>query len=312
MKFLITGGAGFIGSHLVERLLHDGHEVVAVDNLLTGSRKNLDTFLDNPQFTFVEHDCTKPIDWEHKIDIIYHLASPASPPKYQMYPIETLLVNTVGTYHLLELANKNSAIFVYASTSEIYGDPLEHPQKETYWGNVNTLGVRGCYDEGKRAGEAFVMAYVNKYSLDGRIIRIFNTYGPRMDIDDGRVVTNFIKEILEKKPLRINGDGMQTRSFCYVSDMVDGFIKVANTPAMKGEVVNLGTNEEMTILDLAQKLKKITGSSGGFEYQKMPQDDPLRRKPDITKAKNLLGWVPTVSLDEGLQKTLDFFKNSKL
>ena len=311
MKCLITGGAGFIGSHLVERLLDEGHHVVVVDNLLTGSKKNLDSFLNNPLFTFVEHDCIKPIDWDQKIDILFHLASPASPPKYQKYPVETLLVNTVGTYHLLELAKKNSAIFVYASTSEIYGDPLEHPQKETYWGNVNTMGVRGCYDEGKRAGEAFVMSYVRKHSLDGRIIRIFNTYGPRMDIEDGRVVTNFIKEILENKPLMINGDGTQTRSFCYVSDMVDGFVKVANTHSIKGEVVNLGTNQEMTILELAQKLMQITGYNGGFEYQKMPQDDPTRRKPDISKAEKILGWVPTVALDDGLQKTIEYFKQTR-
>lgn len=312
MKCVVTGGAGFIGSHLSERLLSEGHEVVVLDNLLTGSERNVAYLQSDSNFSFIRHDCSLPFYSDQKVDIIFHLASPASPPKYQRYPVETLLVNTVGTYHLLELAKKHNAIFVYASTSEVYGDPLEHPQKETYWGNVNSVGPRACYDEAKRAGEAFVISYVKTHGVDGRIVRIFNTYGPRMDIQDGRVVTNFIKEILEHKPLMINGKGIQTRSFCYVSDMVEGFLKVSNTPQMKGEVVNLGTIQEMTILELAEKLKQITGYQGDLCYQPMPQDDPLRRKPDTAKAKSLLSWVPKVSLDEGLKMTWEYFRNKHI
>lgn len=308
MKSLVTGGAGFIGSHLCDRLLTEGHDVVCADNLITGSKKNIAHLFKNPHFTFVEHDCIQPLSRQKELKAIFHFASPASPPKYQQYPIETLLVNTAGTYNLLELARAQHAVFIFASTSEAYGDPEEHPQKETYVGHVNPVGARACYDEAKRAGEAFVSSYVRKFGLDGRIIRIFNTYGPRMDIDDGRVVTNFIKQILTRQPLTINGEGTQTRSFCYIDDLVTGIVAVFNTVALKGEVVNLGNPEEMTIVELANILKSMTQYTGELKYQNLPSDDPARRRPDITKAKQLLNWQPTISLEEGLRKTLEHFK----
>lgn len=308
MKCLVTGGAGFIGSHLCDRLVTEGHEVICVDNLLTGKEENIAHLKTNSHFSFIKLDCIQPIPSVSQIDIIFHLASPASPPKYQQYPVETLLVNTVGTYHLLEMANRLGSVFVFASTSEVYGDPVEHPQKEMYWGHVNPTGERSCYDEGKRAGEAFVMSYVRKYGVDGRIIRIFNTYGPRMDIDDGRVITNFIKQIITDKSLTINGDGQQTRSFCYVSDLVEGIVQVAKTLALQGEVINLGNPEELTILELASLIKDISHYNGELAYKDLPSDDPARRRPDISRAKKLLGWEPLVSLREGLQKTLKFYQ----
>lgn len=309
MKCIVTGGAGFIGSHLCDYLLNLGHTVLCVDNLLTGSKKNISHLLSKPGFTFVLHDCSTPLSPDTQVDLLYHLASPASPPKYQKYPLETMLVNTNGTYHLLELARKNSARFVFASTSEVYGDPLVHPQPEEYWGNVNPVGERSCYDESKRAGEAYVYAYVRKYALDTRIVRIFNTYGPRMDIDDGRVVTNFIKQILTLKPLTINGDGQQTRSFCYVTDMVSGLIKIGALDGLKGEVINLGSIDERTIRQLAELISNIAAYRGELKYQDLPVDDPVRRRPDITKAKKLLDWSPVVSLEDGLKMTLDYFRN---
>lgn len=308
MRYLVTGGAGFIGSHLCDRLIAEGHKVICVDNLLTGSKKNITHLLKNSSFTFLEHDCSQPLPDDLDVNTIYHLASPASPPKYQQFAVETLLVNTAGTYYLLEKAKRWRAKFVFASTSEVYGDPKVHPQKETYWGHVNPTGIRACYDEGKRVGEAFVMTYLRKFALDTRIIRIFNTYGPRMDIDDGRVVTNFIKQILEKKPLTIYGQGTQTRSFCYISDLVEGMMLFTENATCRGEIINLGNPQEQTILEFAQVLKELTGYQGDFVYRKLPIDDPQRRQPDITKARQLLGWEPNVMLNEGLELTLEYFK----
>ena len=309
IKCIVTGGAGFIGSHLVDQLLSDGNEVVAVDNLITGSKKNIAHLNSNSHFTFLEHDVSQPLPQDITAKMILHFASPASPPKYQKYPVETLLVNTVGTYHLLERARRDGAVFIFASTSEVYGDQLEHPQKETYWGRVNPNGERSCYDEGKRAGEAYTFTYLRKYDLDCRIVRIFNTYGPRMDIDDGRVVTNFIKQVINEKALTIYGDGNQTRSFCYISDLVEGIIRLINNPAAKGGVINLGNPQEMTVLELAEAVKQITGYSGHLIHEKLPTDDPIQRKPDISRAGELLHWTTTVSLEEGLRQTFAYFKN---
>ena len=308
MKCLVTGGAGFIGSHLCDRLLADGHSVVCVDNLITGSKDNVSHLLTHPQFSFLEADVSLPLPDSVRAQLIFHFASPASPPKYQRFPIETLLVNSIGTYHLLEKAKSWQARFVYASTSEVYGDPKEHPQRETYWGNVNPIGPRSCYDESKRVGESFVSTYTRTFHLDGRIVRIFNTYGPRMDIDDGRIVTNFIKQILSRTPLTIQGDGSQTRSFCYISDLIEGIMSVFTTPAAQGEVINLGNPEEKTILELLDLIKKVSHYSGETVFLPLPEDDPLRRKPDITKAQNLLHWEAKVGLEEGLTKTLEYFK----
>lgn len=312
MKCLVTGGAGFIGSHLCDRLIELGHGVLCVDNLLTGKKENIAHLFSQPRFTFLEHDCIKPLpDSTAATQVIFHFASPASPPKYQEFPVETLLVNSIGTYHLLESAKKWQARFVFASTSEVYGDPLEHPQKETYFGNVNPVGPRSCYDEAKRVGETFVATYVRKFQLDATTVRIFNTYGPRMDIGDGRVVTNFIKQILELRPITIQGKGTQTRSFCYISDLVDGIIKIAFAQNLQGQVINLGNSYEMTILELAEILKKLTGFTGSYKYTDLPEDDPERRKPDITKARQLLGWEPKITLEEGLVKTLGYFQGKK-
>lgn len=308
MKCLVTGGAGFIGSHLCDRLLAEGHSVICIDNLITGNQQNIAHQLKNPYFQFIEHDCALPLPDTIEVQVIFHFASPASPPKYQLYPIETLLVNTVGTYNLLKLAKKCQAQFIYASTSEVYGDPKEHPQTETYWGNVNPNGPRSCYDEAKRCGEAWVMAYIRKFGIDGRIIRIFNTYGPRMDIDDGRVVTNFIKQIISGEKIVIYGTGSQTRSFCFVSDLVDGIIKVFTTKNLQGEVINLGNTEEYTIQSFAKFVAKTANYLQDFVYKPLPQDDPMQRKPDISKAQKLLDWQPRIELKTGIEKTFDYFK----
>lgn len=311
MNCLVTGGAGFIGSHLCDRLITEGHSVICVDNLITGSVTNIAHLIRNPSFSYLEKDCSQPIILTSPVDLIFHLASPASPPKYQQFPIETLLVNTNGVYYLLELARKTRARFIFASTSEVYGDPQKHPQTEDYWGNVNSTGERSCYDESKRAGEAYVATYVRKFEVDARIVRIFNTYGPRMDIDDGRVVTNFIKQILEGSLLTINGDGSQTRSFCYVSDMVEGIFRMGKVEGLKGEVVNLGNEDERTILELAELIKKIANYKGELKFQDLPSDDPTRRRPDITKARTLLNWEPKVDLMTGLKSTLEYFQKNK-
>lgn len=314
----VAGGAGFIGSHLVRDLLQKGYEVVVIDNLITSSKDNIADFLKNPQFHFLEKDVVtisqEDFNGLPNPDFIFHLASPASPnaksPRsYIVFGIETLEVNAQGTQRLLEIAKANNARFLFASTSEVYGDPTVSPQPETYWGNVNPNGVRSVYDESKRYGEAMLMAYVRKYGLDGRIARIFNTYGPNMQADDGRVVSNFIIQALKNEPLAIYGDGKQTRSFCYVSDLVEGLEKFMFSEGLKGEVINLGNPSEKTILDFADVIKRLTNNSSEIVHEDMPLDDPKQRNPDIAKAKRLLDWEPKVSLEEGLQKTIDYFKN---
>lgn len=317
-KVLVAGGAGFIGSHLCKKLLDDSCKVICIDNFLTSDKNNLKDLLKNPEFILIEHNITVPIqNSEFKIqnlDYVFHLASPASPNKkspisYINYPIETLLANSLGSYNLLELARQFGAKFSYASSSEIYGDPTVSPQKEEYFGNVNPNGVRSVYDEGKRFGEALTMGYVRKYNLDARVIRIFNTYGPLMQADDGRVVSNFINQAIKNNPITVYGKGAQTRSFCYVDDMVLG-IKLATFSAnTSGEVFNLGNPDERTILDLAQLIKNMTNSSSKIIFEDLPEDDPRERKPDISKARRILGWEPKVATEKGLQKTIDYFRS---
>lgn len=315
MKIIVTGGAGFLGSHLCEKLLELGHEVICVDNLLTGSRENIKHLAANPSFKFVEYDVINGLPDGVKAEGIYHLASPASPNKhnpksYITLSFETMQVNTEGTWKLCEQATKLGAKFLFASTSEIYGDPLEHPQKESYRGNVSTTGSRAAYDEAKRFGETITSAFIRSKGLDGRIIRIFNTYGPRM-ADDGRVVIEFVKAALGNKPFPVFGDGKQTRSFCFVSDLVEGIVAVMEK-GKKGEVYNLGNPNEFTVLELAQKIKELTKSSSEPEFvEKLPQDDPLQRCPDITKAKQTLGWEPKVELAEGLTKLINYLKKAE-
>lgn len=306
---VVTGGAGFIGSHLVDALLLKGYKVFAFDNLLTGNQNNLEDAKKNPNFTFIRHDVVSELPIIGKIDFLYHLASPASVPDYQKYPEETALVNTLGTRNLLKIAKAHDAKFLYTSTSEVYGDPKEHPQKETYWGNVNPNGVRACYDEAKRFGEMMTMLYVRNHGVDGRVARIFNTYGPRMRPDDGRVISNFIIQSIHYIPITLYGTGMQTRSFCYVSDMVAGLMKLMENPNTKGEVVNMGNPEEYKMIDLAQKIKSMTLSSSEIVHKDLPADDPTKRQPDIGKAKNLLDWSPQVSLEEGLEKTIAYYRS---
>ncbi len=310
-KILVTGGAGFIGSHLCEYLVGKGYNVICLDNLLTGSRKNIEKLLADPKFEFIEADITKPINQiTNQIDYIFHLASPASPIDYQNHPEETLLTNSVGTINVLNLAKDSGAKVLIASTSEVYGDPLEHPQKETYWGNVNSFGPRSCYDEGKRFSEAATYVFLHKYDIDARIIRIFNTYGPKMQKDDGRVVSNFIGQALANDLIKIDGDGSQTRSFCYVTDMVEGIFKTMFTDKTKGEIFNLGNPDEYTIKELAEKILKLTDSKSKIKYSgSFRKDDPMRRKPDITKAKDVLSWEPKVNVDDGLQKTIEYYKS---
>ncbi len=306
MRVLVAGGAGFIGSHLCEALLADGYEVIVVDNLLTGRIENIAHLLDHPRFRFLQRDVAdlEPI----AVDAIYHLASPASPEGYRRYPIETLLVNSLGTLRLLEYARHSRARFLYASTSEVYGDPLVHPQSEDYFGNVNPVGPRSCYDEGKRFGEALTMEFVREYGLDARIARIFNTYGPRMDPADGRVVPNFIVRALTGEALEIYGDGSQTRSLCYVSDMVRGLRLLMEREGLAGTVVNLGNPDERTIRELAELIRELTGSTVPFTYSPPRPDDPVRRCPDIRRARELLGWEPEVPLEVGLAWTIDYFR----
>ncbi len=305
----MTGGAGFIGSNLVDALLAKGLTVIAFDNLMTGKEENLTDAKNNPNFTFIRHDVTSELPVFDSVDYIFHLASPASVPDYQKYPEETALVNSQGTRNLLQLAHKMHARFLFTSTSEVYGDPKEHPQKETYWGNVNPNGVRACYDESKRFGEMLTMMYRRRDALDVRIARIFNTYGPRMRPDDGRVVSNFINQAIHGEPLTVYGDGSQTRSLCFVSDMVDGLIKLMFVDDLAGQVVNVGNPEEYHIMDLAQKIKTMTNSASEIVFKPLPEDDPRERQPDITKAKTLLGWEPRVSVNEGLKKTIAYYKS---
>ncbi|OGY18982.1 MAG: hypothetical protein A2784_03565 [Candidatus Chisholmbacteria bacterium RIFCSPHIGHO2_01_FULL_48_12] len=307
---LVTGGAGFIGSHVCDRLVQDGYRVICVDNLLTGDRNNIQHLQNNQNFEFVEADVTEVRDY--RCDFVFHLASPASPnansPRsYMALPVETMLVNSLGTKLMLDVARKNQARFLFASTSEVYGDPEEHPQKETYWGYVNPIGPRSCYDESKRFGEAMTMVY-QRQGLDTRIARIFNTYGPRMQPEDGRVVVGFIVAALKQEPFKIHGAGEQTRSFCYVSDMVEGLVKLMFTDKIAGEVVNLGNTDERSINELMEAVAEKIKTEKQIKRLPLPEDDPVRRQPDITKAKTLLGWEPKVSLDQGLDKTIEYFR----
>lgn len=306
---LVTGGAGFIGSHLCEALLDASHRVIAVDNLLTGRKDNIQDALKRPQFTLIEHDVTKPLNKLSDVSYIFHLASPASVVDYQKYPEETALVNSAGTRNLLQLAGETGAKFLFASTSEVYGDPKEHPQKETYWGNVNPVGPRACYDESKRFGEMITMVYHRRDAIDARIIRIFNTYGPRMRPDDGRVISNLVNQAIRGEPMTVYGDGTQTRSFCYVSDLVEGIMQAMFTNETNGEVINLGNPEEYRMIDLAQKIKEMTGVPSEIVFKDLPPDDPQERKPDITKAKKFLGWEPKVTVTEGLVKTIEYYRS---
>lgn len=306
---VVTGGAGFIGSHLCETLLGDGNRVICVDNFATGRKENIRHLVAQKNFSLVEHDMTEPLKIDESIDQVYNLASPASPADFAKIPLQILMVNSVGTKNMLELAAEKNARFLQASTSEVYGDPLQHPQRETYFGNVNSIGARGCYDEGKRFAEALVMAYNRKMNLQTRIGRIFNTYGPRMRHDDGRAVPAFINAALQNKPITVFGSGKQTRSFCYVSDLVQGLVKLMNSGY--SFPVNLGNPKEITVLQLAKEIKKISGSASEIVFSKKMQDDPCRRKPDIAVAKRQLGWKPAVSLDAGLLKTIEWFKENQ-
>ncbi|HTX44029.1 MAG TPA: UDP-glucuronic acid decarboxylase family protein [Methanocella sp.] len=303
---LVTGGAGFIGSHLCEFLMEKGERVIAVDNLGSGSRDNLEGLLKKDGFSFMEHDVREPLRINEKLDFIYNLASRASPADFDGYPVEIMMTNSLGAYNVINLALENKARFLMASTSESYGDPDVSPQPESYWGHVNPVGPRSCYDESKRFAEALTMTFMRHNGLDGRIVRIFNTYGPRMRLDDGRVVPNFITQALSGKPITVYGDGSQTRSFCYVSDMVRGIYAMmqANTAGM---VVNLGNPEEMTVLELANTIKKMTGSSSKIVFKPLPENDPLQRRPDISKARALLGWESEVGLEGGLRDTIAWF-----
>ncbi|RJR32898.1 MAG: SDR family oxidoreductase [Deltaproteobacteria bacterium] len=303
-RILVTGGAGFIGSHLVEFLLKEGHEVLCLDNYFTGSRENLLHLRDQPRLEMIRHDVVEPVMLE--IDQIYHLACPASPVHYQYNPVKTIKTNVLGTLHMLGLTKRVRARILLASTSEIYGDPLEHPQREEYWGNVNCLGPRSCYDEGKRVAETLMMDYHRQNRVDIRIARIFNTYGPRMALNDGRVVSNFIVQALSGKDITIYGEGKQTRSFCYVSDLVAGLVSLMNCEEQT-EPVNLGNPEEFTILELAHKVLALTKSASTLVYKPLPADDPVRRRPDISRAKAKLGWQPQVLLEEGLKATIPYF-----
>ena len=305
-RILVTGGAGFIGNHLCEYLLNKGESVVCVDDLSTGSKENIKDFIKNKNFSFVNHDVINPIKVKGKLDQIYHLASRASPPNYQSEPVHTMLTNAIGTNNLIKLALEKDSIFLFASTSEVYGDPEQHPQKETYWGKINPIGLRSCYDESKRFGEALCMAYMRKHNAKIRIARIFNTYGPKMQIDDGRVVTNLINQALNNEDMTIYGGGKQTRSFCYVDDMVDGIYKMMNSNFIGP--VNLGNPDEFSVLELANIIKRLTNSKSKFVFKPLPEDDPVRRRPDIGLAKKELGWEPKVKLGEGLKKTVEYFK----
>jgi UDP-glucuronate decarboxylase len=304
-RILVTGGAGFIGSHLVEFLLQQGHDILCLDNYFTGSKENLLHLRDHPRLEMIRHDVVNPIMLE--IDQIFHLACPASPVHYQYNPVKTIKTNVLGTLNMLGLAKRVKARILLASTSEIYGDPLEHPQQEGYWGNVNCLGPRSCYDEGKRVAETLMMDYYRQNKVDIRIARIFNTYGPRMALNDGRVVSNFIVQALSGQDITIYGEGQQTRSFCYVSDLVDGLVRLMAREGQH-EPVNLGNPEEFTIMELARKVLDLTGSGSPLVYKKLPADDPVRRRPDISLAREKLGWIPGVPIDEGLQATIDYFR----
>ena len=310
MKALIAGGAGFIGSHLCARLLNEGHEVLCVDNLLTGSERNIAPLRNRDGFRFAQADITQPLrdGAGSDADVIFHLASPASPVGYWTYPFETIRVNTEGAFQLLDLAQRAGARFLMASTSEAYGDPEVHPQREDYWGNVNSVGVRACYDESKRLGETITMEYVRQRGVDARIVRIFNTYGPNSQLDDGRMIPNFITQALTNQPITIHGAGTQTRSICYVDDLVDGLMRAMFTPGTTGEVFNLGNPDEQSILTWAQMIARLCSSSSALEHAPKREDDPERRKPDIQKAQARLGWEPRIAPEEGLRRTITWFR----
>jgi dTDP-glucose 4,6-dehydratase len=306
-RVLITGGAGFIGSHLCERFLGDGNDVICMDNFLTGSPDNIAHLFANPRFTFIQQDVTNYIYVKGPLDAILHFASPASPVDYLELPIQTLKVGSLGTHKALGLAKEKGARFLQASTSECYGDPLVHPQNEDYWGNVNPIGPRGVYDEAKRFAEAMTMAYHRTHGVATRIVRIFNTHGPRMRLRDGRVVPNFIAQALRNEPMTVYGDGSQTRSFCYVSDLVEGIVRLLHSDY--SAPVNCGNPTEVTILDFAEAIKTLTGSRSEIVFRPLPEDDPKQRQPDITRARTLLGWEPTVGLEAGLRQTIEFFRD---
>lgn len=303
----VTGGAGFLGSHLCEYLLAKRMKVICIDNFITGSNKNIEHFKKNPNFRFMEHDVTKHISIGEDVHYILHFASPASPIDYQQIPIQTLKVGSLGTHNALGLAKAKNAVFLLASTSEVYGDPLVNPQPESYWGNVNPIGCRGCYDEAKRFGEAITMAYHNIHHINTKIARIFNTYGPRMRANDGRVVPAFINQALNSQPITVFGNGSQTRSFCYIADEVEGLFRLLVSDI--NDPVNIGNPSEMTVLEFANKVIELTGSSSRIIPMPLPVDDPKIRRPDISRAKRLLGWEPKVSIEEGLKKTIDYFKS---
>ncbi|PYX95174.1 MAG: NAD-dependent dehydratase [Acidobacteria bacterium] len=306
-RALVTGGAGFLGSHLCDALLAEGYSVIAVDNLLTGRAANLEHLKTEPQFEFRQLDICDPFDCG-KVDYVFHFASPASPVDYSIHGIATLKVGSLGTFHALELARQYSAKYLISSTSECYGDPLEHPQRETYWGHVNPIGPRSVYDESKRFSEAVTMAYFRYHKVDTRIVRIFNTYGPRMQLNDGRVIPNFMKQALRGEDLTVYGDGSQTRSFCYVSDEIEGFLRLAKSS--EHEPVNIGNPNEFTILECARRVLAVTGSSSKIRHQALPEDDPRQRRPDISKARKLLGWEPKIDLENGLRMSLDYFRKA--
>jgi dTDP-glucose 4,6-dehydratase len=306
MRVLVTGAAGFLGSHLTDRLLSEGHTVIGADNLCTGSRENIAHLSNEPRFRFEERDICEPFDFG-PVDYIFDFASPASPPEYLRLGIETLRVGSVGVENALKMAEKYKAGFLHASTSECYGDPLEHPQKESYWGNVNPVGPRSVYDESKRFAEAMVMAYHRSRGVNTHLVRIFNTYGPRLQPSDGRVISNFMMQALRGEPLTIYGNGNQTRSFCYVDDLIEGILRLSRSE--EHYPVNIGNPDEFTILECAQAVLEVTGSKSELHFEDLPEDDPTRRRPDITKARTLLGWEPQIKLKEGLQKSLEFFRS---
>lgn len=306
MRILITGGSGFIGSHLSQRLLAAGHDVLVVDNFYTSSRENISHLLGNPKFEIIRHDVTMPLTAE--VDAIYHLACPASPIHYQRFPVQTIKTSVLGSLNMLELANRLQIPILLSSTSEVYGDPNISPQVEEYWGNVNPIGIRACYDEGKRAAETLFFDFHRQYGLNIKVARIFNTYGPNMSPDDGRVVSNFIMQALRSEDITIYGDGNQTRSFCYVDDLVDGLIKLMQSPDSVHGPINLGNPTERTVMNLAEMVIQKTKSKSKIIFNDLPQDDPKQRKPDISKARSILNWEPTVDIDQGLDNTIKYFK----
>jgi len=306
LRIVVSGAAGFVGSHMCDRLLAEGHSIVALDNFLTGAERNLAHLSGNQNFRFVRHDVTRAVELDGTVDAVLHMASPASPKDYLEHPIETLDVGSIGTRNMLELARTHRARFLITSTSECYGDPNVHPQVETYWGNVNPVGPRSCYDESKRFAEAITMAYHRTHGLRTNIARIFNTYGPRMKLKDGRVVPAFLDQALQGEPITVFGDGSQTRSFCYVSDLVDGLYRLMQSD--ERYPVNLGNPQEMTILEFAERIRRLTGSQSGIIHRELPEDDPKQRQPDISKARRILGWGPRVALEDGLRQTIEYFQ----